>query len=114
MCIPIIYILCVKILRMYRVKKKQLHVDGNLLFSHRDGLTGQQLCILTSWSTEKGCLIRFSVNLSRVSPTLCQSQRRLCAFDRSESGADLGHAVSQGNTAHSANSWKLSRNVSQL
>lgn len=52
MCILIIYILCVKILRMYSVKK-QLRVDGNLLFSHPRGLTGQQHCILTAWRTEK-------------------------------------------------------------
>lgn len=37
--------------------KKQLHVDGNLLFSHPRGLTGQQHCILTACVTEKGCLI---------------------------------------------------------
>lgn len=39
MCIPIIYISCVKILRMYSVKK-QPRVDGNLLFSHPCGLSG--------------------------------------------------------------------------
>lgn len=36
MCIPIIYISCVKILRMYSVKNS-LRVDGNLLFSHPRG-----------------------------------------------------------------------------
>lgn len=52
MCIPIIYISCVKILRMYSVKNS-LRVDGNLLFSHPGGLTGQQHCILTAWGTEQ-------------------------------------------------------------
>lgn len=31
--------------------KKQPHVDGNLLFSHPCGLTGQQYCILTARGT---------------------------------------------------------------
>lgn len=66
MCIPIIYISCVKILRMYSVKNS-LRVDGNLLFSHPRGLTGQQHCILTAWGTEQ---------------TNKQTKRRRKPFDR--------------------------------
>lgn len=57
--------------------KKQLCGDGNVLFSHPRGLTGQQPRIPTAWGAEKGRLIdllsfptqRLRVDISSAPPT---------------------------------------------
>ena len=60
MCIPIIYILCVKILRMYSVKNSFML----MVICCFHILVASLASILTAWGTEKGCLICFSLNLS--------------------------------------------------
>lgn len=107
MCIPIIYIFMCKNTKDVQCKK-QLHVDGNLLFSHPRGLTVQHRCILTAWGTEKGCLICFSVNLSGSAEfhnTVLVSTSALLYW------RVVKQSWLQGNMANSANRWELSRNV---
>lgn len=76
MCIPLIYISCVKILRMYSVKNSlMLMVIG--WFHILCGLTGQQHCILTAWRDRKR-LFHWSAEFPRHWLRVSRKRAPLC------------------------------------
>lgn len=114
MCIPIIYILCVKILRMYSVKNSFML----MVICCFHILAAWPASSTASWQHEgqkKAVWSAFLwIFLDLLSfPTLSQSQHHLCSTDlKTWSRADFSITVPRGNVARSANSWKLSTKTS--